>query len=383
MSKALKIGIDIRDLRIAKTGTKTYLEELCKAFRRRQNDHQLVFYFIDTLIPVYNGKNKLLRLVEQFRFLGWKQCTLPIIALIRNCDILFCTDYFVPFFNFGMIQVPVFHDAFFWEYPTHYNRYWLLLFKKLAIPAAGRSPIIITTTQYARDRIAYYSGINSEKIIPVYEAPKEIANLPETTISNELKEKLATTIPYFLHVGSFEKRKNLGILFKALKSINQKGGSVYSLVLVGGSGPKSDMDDTPHIQTLIEEYAAFVPVLRTGYVPDHLLPALYQNAFAYVFPSINEGFGLPILEAFKYKIPVLVSDNTCLPEVGGNAVISFDPFSEADLTKKMLSFINTPDLRLELISKGTQRLSLFSWDKAASEILEIFEKIVKQKNDQQ
>ena len=105
---------------------------------------------------------------------------------------------------------------------------------------------------------------------------------------------------------------------------------------------------------------------------DDELGHLYQNALLYVFPSVNEGFGIPVLEAFKKQLPVLVADNTSLPEVGGDAVILFDPFNSANLAIQVIRLLDNPDLRRQMIEKGTERLIHFSWHKAAKELIEIF-----------
>src|SRR5476649_2693407 len=94
MTKKIKVVIDIRDLRIAKTGAKTYLEEICKQLKKGSPD--FIFYFVDTLFPVYKGNNKLLKVIEHIRFFSWKQFSLPLICLVRGADILYCTDYFLP-----------------------------------------------------------------------------------------------------------------------------------------------------------------------------------------------------------------------------------------------------------------------------------------------
>ena len=114
MSKKIKIGVDIRDLRIAKTGSKTYLEEIYHQFKSGKYDHEFVYF--DTSFPVYQGRSKALKLIEHIRFIIWKQLILPIKARKNRCDILFCTDYFVPYFTPGFIAIPIFYDAFFYEY---------------------------------------------------------------------------------------------------------------------------------------------------------------------------------------------------------------------------------------------------------------------------
>ena len=377
MGEKIIVSIDIRDLKVAKTGTKTYLNELSNVFAKL--DHpRFKFHFIDSLFPVYTGNSVFLKLIEQFRFFCWKQISLPIIAFFYRSDIVFCSDYFVPYLNLGFKTIPVFHDAFFWEYPEHYNQYWLWLFNKIGVAAAKKSPYLVTTSAYAKKQIGFFSGIDTKKIIPVYEAGK--VNERESKQNNPLPEIIRKKIsqPYILHIGTWEKRKNLPRLIKAFHHLVENGFPDLQLILVGNTSPKKDIDDSYNIKKFIAEYHLEDKIFIPGYVDDEWLYHYYQNAAIYVFPSINEGFGLPVLEAFMHHIPVLVANNTCLPEIGGNAVISFDPFDPKDIADKIETVINNEELRKDLIEKGNIRLKDFSWEKTATHLLSIFERAVKE-----
>lgn len=365
----LKIGIDIRDLRIAKTGARTYLEELVREFKLFE-DAELRFYFFDTHFPVYTGKNKFLKLIEHIRFILWKQFTLPIKAWLQGCDIVFCSDFFVPYIHLGYETVPVLHDAFFFEYPDHYNKAWLFLFKHFGISSAKRAYRIITPTDYTKETIAKLSGIPKEKILAIPEGPKTLikdANPLDTSSIPVLQQR------YLLHVGTMEIRKNIVRLLEAFILVLNDDPEL-KLVLIGQFSPKTDMDDKVAIQNFIALHQLEEQVIFPGYVPDGLLGSYYSKALLYIFPSINEGFGIPILEAFDHQLPVLIANNSCLPEVGGDAVISFDPFNVQDIYKKITLLLNDPQKRMELIEKGNQRLSEFSWKITALELVKIFKK---------
>ena len=375
MTKQIKIGIDIRDLRIARTGAKTYLEELCNVFKIK--DPAYSFVLIDTFLPVYTGKIKWLKLIEHCRFVAWKQFFLPFIAYSKSCDVLFCTDFFVPYFSWGIKTIPVFHDAFVWEYPEHYNHYWLKLFYQLGVGAAKKSPFIITPSLYTKERIGFYLAIDPSKIITVYEAPKKFASTKQAineSISPEFDDIFAS--PYLLHVGTFEKRKNLPVLIKAFHQLHSNGHRDLKIVLLGQASPKKDMDDAANIHQLVLEKGLTDAVLMPGYVSDQLLAKFYQHALIYVFPSRNEGFGIPVLEAFAYGLPVIIANNSCLPEIAGDAALSFDPADESALYEKFQILLSNEDLRKEMSKKALERLSFFSWEKAAKELKSIFRKAV-------
>jgi glycosyltransferase involved in cell wall biosynthesis len=367
MPKPLKIGIDIRDLKVAKTGTKTYLEELCLIFKSLENpDYK--FYFFDTLLPVYTGNNKFLKLLGHFRYQFWKQVSLPFKTFIKGCDILFCTDNVVPYIHLGYKTVPVFHDAFFFENPEHFNKIWLKLTLGTAIPAARRSPIVVTPSFYAREQIHKYTNIPISKMPVIYEGPKSLSGRFET-------EKRIVKEPYILHVGVMNKRKNIPALINAFKELKNRGYGNLKLVLVGKVEQQKFSNNFDEIQAVLKGSDIEKDVVFTGYLPDSELPALYTNATLYVFPSLNEGFGIPVLEAFKYKVPVLVADNTCLPEIGGGAVITFNPLDAVDIASKMQMVLDDKALQTALKEKGRARLNNFSWVKTAHSLLREFERI--------
>lgn len=368
MPEKITVGVDLRDLRIAKTGSKTYLEEIYNQFKSNKYDCEFVYF--DTAIPVYTGRFKFFKLIEHIRFIIWKQVILPLRAYSRNCDILFCTDYFAPYFTPGFKTVVVFYDSFFYEYPSHYNSIWLKLFKWLGVKAAKRAEFIITITEYTKKKIAHFTGISPDKIIAIHLAAKTLAvtDLPVgyKPSGNNPASK------FILHVGTLEKRKNLVRLVEAFKLLHISGHSDYSLILIGQPSPKKDMDDSDEIQETINRLDLGKSVIIQGYVSDYDLAFFYKCAEMYVFPSINEGFGLPVLEAFHHQLPVIVANNTCLPEVGGDATLSFDPFNTLEISQKIKIVIEDSQLRADLVKKGNLRLKLFSWEKNVTQLIDVF-----------
>jgi glycosyltransferase involved in cell wall biosynthesis len=238
------------------------------------------------------------------------------------------------------------------------------------VNAAKKAPVIITITEYTRNRIAQFTGINRDKIKAIHLAPKKMAVAePEPGYTPTF------TIPtskFILHVGTLEKRKNLVRLIEAFKLLRLSGHKDYSLILVGQPSPKSDMDDSAAIYEVIERLNLREFVLTPGYASDQDLAYFYKYAEIYAFPSINEGFGVPVLEAFHHQLPVIVSDNTCLPEVGGDAVLCFNPFNIEDINNKIKTLIEDDELKSELIRKGSERLKYFSWEKNAAELIKTF-----------
>ena len=374
MSKEIiKVAVDVRDLQISASGARSYLESVIIEFKKEHPG--FAFYFLDATTKAYTGNHFLLKLKEQLSYFLWKQFVLPYQAKQLGCRVLFCSDFMVPYFSLGIKTIPVFHDAFFWEYPEHYNKYWLLFFRNLGLAAAKKSAYVVTPTQYASNQLAKYTGINPNKIQVIGEAPKTIATLISQNETTAIVKQILN-LDYILHVGTLEKRKNLTALIQAFKIVRENGFPNLKLVLVGKASNKITLDDSSAIKDTIKEQQLTNEVILTDYLCDAEVQQLYQKAKLYVFPSINEGFGIPVLEAFKYQVPVVIANNTCLPEVAGQGAKSFNPFSVQDMASVIGTVLMDEALRQTYIEKGNAQLQNFTWEKTAASLMQLFKKAV-------
>jgi glycosyltransferase involved in cell wall biosynthesis len=371
-NRPIKVAVDIRDLQIAASGARSYLESLIIEFKKEHPG--FVFYFLDATNKAYTGNHFLLKIKEQLSYFFWKQIVLPYKSKVLGCQVLFCSDFMVPYFSLGIKTIPVFHDAFFWEYPQHYNKYWLLFFRNLGLAAAKKAAFVVTPTKYASNQLSKYTGIPQSKIIAIGEAPKTIEVHNKENQFSTTQDILNTD--YILHVGTLEKRKNLPALIRAFKMVQQSGFPNLKLVLVGKASNKITLDDSAAITDAINQEQLSRDVVLTGYLKDDEVQVIYQKAKLYVFPSINEGFGIPVLEAFKYKVPVVIANNTCLPEVAGLGAKSFNPFEVTDIAQTITLLLNDEALRQSYIEKGNAQLQNFSWEKTALSLMQLFKKAV-------
>jgi glycosyltransferase involved in cell wall biosynthesis len=326
----------------------------------------------------YSGNNKLLKIIEHINYFWWKQVQLPRLALKNNCTHLFCADFFVPFkikwISKDLKMVAVLHDAFFWESPEHYNPIWLKIFHLFGVPAAKKADLLITDTQFSKDRILAYENFNSNIFIVVHAAAKTLPFVKEATQRLKSIHPNLTPQKYFLHAGVLEKRKNLTTLIEAFSEVH-KVHSDYKLVLVGNKSFKKNLDDEANIIDTITRLNLKESIFILGYLEVEDLASIYQSAFAYVFPSLNEGFGLPALEAFNASIPLICANNSCLPEVAGDAAVYFNPYHVNELSQCMQELIDDPAMVLALKEKGKIRLNQFSWSKTAITIQKALENI--------
>jgi glycosyltransferase involved in cell wall biosynthesis len=372
-NRPIKVAVDVRDLQISASGARSYLQSLVIELKKEHPG--FIFYFLDAATKAYTGNHFLLKIKEQLSYFFWKQIILPYKSKDLGCQVLFCSDFMVPYFSLGIKTIPVFHDAFFWEYPEHYNKYWLVFFRNLGLAAAKKSAFVVTPTQYASNQLAKYTGINPNKIEVIGEAPKTIdTSISDNETSTIVKQIL--NLNYILHVGTLEKRKNLVALIQAFKIVRENGFPNLKLVLVGKASNKITLDDSSAIKDAIMQQQLTNEVILTDYLCDAEVQQLYQKAKLYVFPSINEGFGIPVLEAFKYQVPIVIANNTCLPEVAGLGAKSFNPFEVTDIAQTITLLLNDEALRQSYIEKGNAQLQNFSWEKTAGSLMQLFKKAV-------
>jgi len=366
MPAKIKIALDCRDINIATTGTHTYLSELIAAFNK-QHSNQVSFVFIKPFIGVMPGNNAFAKLIRHFQFFFYKQITLPVLTFIKGASVLICTDYVAPVFTPGFKTIVVFHDAFFWEYPQHYSALWLRMFKAAALAGAKKSMAVIAPSEYAKKQIALHAGISAAHIKVVYEAPKTFAQITSQTNAQTNPQPAQISGPYFLHVGTLAKHKNLPLLIEAFAKLDKH----LKLVLVGGAPNSVHNSDVPNIKAAIQKHNLQNQVVLTGYLSNADVANWYANALGYVFPSYNEGFGLPVLEAMRYKLPIIAANNTCLPEIAQAGALYFDPTNIDQLASQMQAIVNnTPAVMATLEAQPTV-LQQFRWDKAAASFVAI------------
>jgi glycosyltransferase involved in cell wall biosynthesis len=233
--------------------------------------------------------------------------------------------------------------------------------------SAGKSAKIFTISQASKDDIIKEYGIPGYRIAVTYPGVKEKAeSRKQITSMDEFKNKYGIKKDYILFVGTLQPRKNIARLIEAFSKIKTD----IELVIVGKKGWLYE-----EILAAPKKYGVENKVKFLDSVSNEELPYFYQNAVSFVLPSLYEGFGLPVLEAMKYGCPVVISNISSLPEVGGDAVLYVDPQSVDDIKNKLELIINDEKLRKELIEKGYKQVKKFSWEKTARETLRVLENI--------
>jgi glycosyltransferase involved in cell wall biosynthesis len=211
--------------------------------------------------------------------------------------------------------------------------------------------------------------MTDRKIKVIYPGVQKEISVNNWREGEEILKKFNVRKPYFFYIGLIIPRKNILNLLKAFKIVNKKYPH-YRLILAGYLRPELlDIGDT------IKELNLQGKVQYIGPVKEKEKVVLYKNSVALVFPSLHEGFGLPVLEAQSLGVPVLTSNVTALPEVAGEGALYVDPYNVEEIAKGMERIAFDENLRKDLIQKGYENIKRFSWGKAAKELLEVFKEV--------
>ncbi|MEK6750885.1 MAG: glycosyltransferase family 1 protein [Chloroflexota bacterium] len=284
----------------------------------------------------------------------WEQFILP--AKIQNGDVLWSPANAGPWLV--KKQVVTIHDASVFDHPEWFNptfAAWTRLSWKIL---ARRARALITVSEFSRQRLKHHLNLPDEKIHVIYNGVGEPFEPQSAGRAAAVKEKYGIRKPYFLFVGTLEPRKNLHTLLKAWEQLNLK---THELFLAGTEG-------------LVFSSASHAKSVTC--VLDEDLPALYSGAAAFVYPSLYEGFGLPVLEAMACETPVITSNTTAFPEIFGDAALLIDPARPEDIIRAMQEIIENNSLANTLRERGMKKARELSWEKSTVKTETIFKGIV-------
>lgn len=277
-----------------------------------------------------------------------------------NFDIFhptFYDDYFLKYLN-GKPFVLTIHDMIPELFPKYFGQKDLQIItkKKLAQKAAA----IIAVSEQTKKDIIDILEVNEDKIHVIYHGGPKI---------EKVNKKSPYPFPYFLYVGKRGGYKNFSQLLKDYSIFYSRNGEV-KLICTGSNFTSAEKE-------LILKYGIKDNVIHEQ-ATDEYLRILYANAEAFIYPSLYEGFGMPILEAFAYGCPVIINKKSCFPEIAGEAAIYFESNNQySNIAETLSSFYNSPNnFKKELIEKGYKRLSMYSWEKAANELQKVYQSIL-------
>lgn len=291
---------------------------------------------------------------------AWSQIFLPLYLLYSwivgiRFSVFFSPAHYSPRLLFCNSVVTI-HDLSYVHYPDEFLQKDLYQLTQWTRYSVNRASVIISVSEATKKDIIQTYGFSSNKVNVVYNG------YTEGDISSQSKRQFK---PYILYVGTIQPRKNITTLVSAFE-VFSKNHPEFTLKIAGKNG-------WMYHETLKRIDASYVrdKIELLGFVDDKKKNELYKNAFCTVLPSLYEGFGLPLLEAMNFGSPVLASNTSSLPEIGGDAAIYFDPHSAEQLNSCMETLYTNTSLRSECVRKGFIRVKHFSWDLCGKNTLAI------------
>ena len=361
MAQKIKVFIDTFYYQAALSGIRTYINELVSG-AKNSKDKNIEYLFShdinhwDQNHKFLNPKNRLSRLCFHIYYFFWKQIILPFKILKHKPNVLICPDYVAPMWRLQIRKLCVIHDTLFWDYPKNYNALWRKYYIKLINLGLRGNTTVITTSEYAKRKLERLFSTKSLSITVIFQS------FSKSTLGDDriLRTLNLQDSDYLLHVGSFDKRKDLITLVKAFKLLKEDKNKNLKLVLAGQKILNGDSEVLNELESYILKNKMSNYVLMTDYLSKAEISTLYKHAFIYVFPSLDEGFGIPILEAFNNKIPVVTSNTGAMVEVADGAAQHFNAGDHIKLFKVLNELIISKPARSYLTEKGSERLKAFS-----------------------
>lgn len=287
----------------------------------------------------------------------------------KNADVTHFFNYHVPPGVKGKVVTTV-YDMVYKAYPGTMNCKTRYMLDMNMVRSCKRADIIVTISNFSKNEIIKYLDIPAGKIA-VMPCGVDMKQFRPSYSENEIrhvKVKYGIDSEYFLFLGTLEPRKNIERLVEAYYIVKKCVKDAPKLVIAGKKGWLYES-----IFQKVQDLRLNGDVLFTGYVDNEDTPKLMRGAFAFVFPSLYEGFGLPPLEAMACGTPVITSNSSSLPEVVGDAAILSDPYSVESISEAMVQVIEDSTFRSQLSKRGLERVKSFTWDNSARIISEIYE----------
>jgi len=365
----LKIGVDARPLSYQLTGIGVYLRYLLDELQKIDDRND--YYLISNGPIQYTLMNpRWTKLSGHFRYkfvsTFWMQFNVPPLAHKLSFDLFWASRHHLPLLLPKEIKTVVtVHDVVNRSYPETMALPNLLVERLLMKLSLNRSEEIIADSRSTAADIREQFGISAGKLHTIH------LGTPLFLERVKRDQGQGGTVPrrYFLFVGTLDPRKNFERLFKAFEMLKPLRRGLH-LVIVGGEGWKNKK-----FRKMVQMHPLKTQIHMTGYLPRDQLASYYENAICLMFPSLYEGFGLPILEAMSCGAPVITSDTSSMPEVAGDAALLVNPYDIPSIADAMKRLMSDKALREHLIRSGLKRVKHFSWKRCAEETLRIFNRV--------
>ena len=290
----------------------------------------------------------------------------------KKADIYHFFNYYLPPFVPGK-RVLTIHDLVFRTYPETMSYKTRIALKLCFKKSVKRADLIITVSDFTKKQLLhFYPEFANKRIETIFNCvDTDLYKKAEPSVIKDVLSRYKINDDYILFLGTLEPRKNLERLLEAYADVKKKNTNCPMLVIAGKRGWLFES-----IFETVKRFDLADSVIFTGYIPCSDKPALLSGARAFCFPSLFEGFGMPVLEAMACETPVLTSNAASLPEVCGDAAVYVDPFSVSDIEQGLTKICFDDNLRKELVKKGRERVNFFCWDREIEKLNNLYRELV-------
>lgn len=369
----MKIGIDARFYNQAGIGR--YLRNLIASLQEIDSTNQYYIFLLKDEFDLLKLAKNFKKVLADFKWYGFdEQRKLPKLLSQYKLDLVHFPHFNVPVFYKGKFIVTI-HDLIHSDFKmrrasAHSFLIYELkqqIYKKVMQHALKKSQKIIVPSNFVKEEIVSRWDLDQKKITITSEAVEENILKISANVSlgkqHKILQNFAIKQPYIFYVGNAHPHKNVEGLIEAFLALRKNYQSLQ-LVLSGNDH---------YFWQRIKGKFSDKNIIYTGFVSDEELVSLYKNAQCFVLPSFSEGFGIPLLEAMACGCPVVSSNKTALPEIGGDAALYFNPNNVVEISEKIQLILNDQKLRQQLKTKGTARYKQFSWEALAKETKKIYD----------
>jgi glycosyltransferase involved in cell wall biosynthesis len=364
----MTIAVNVRFLLKNKLeGYGYFVNEIFAILTKSYPQHTFIFVFdrpFDTSF-VFNNSNIIPIVVAPkarfaLSYFWWYNFAVPFALKKYSPNIIVQPFGFCSLFT-KTPQLLVLHDLAYKHYPNFIAKHHLLFYKLFTNLFAKKATRIATVSNFSKQEIQTFFKINSSKIDVVYSAAKLIFKPISNDEQAAIKEKYTNGDNYFLCVGGIHPRKNLYTVLKAFSKFKKWQLSNMKLVIVGRKAWQYET-----FINLLATYKYKNDVVLLDYVNENDLAAITASAYSAIYASLYEGFGVPILEAMQSGVPVITSNVSSMPEVGGNCVLYCNPNSFESIAQQMIDIYKDENLRKTLVANGLQHCQKYSWHNTSS-----------------